>query len=310
MITDWKETVLRIHLAGTFSGRLFLYSNRPTEMTEKEYSLLMDYPYSLESYHYIGGKNKTLSVIRDTGKKIFLDSGAFSMFTKGIELDLREYAAYIKDSGDIIEVASVLDGIGDPELTLTNQKKLEDLGVEVLPCFHYGEDPKYLQYYLENYDHITLGGMVPISTSDLRQWLDYIWEEYLTDQKGFPIVKVHGFGLTALDLMKRYPWYSVDSTSWVMTAMFGGIYWDLGNGRETKLTMSDQSPKKKWIGMHYDTLAPIEQDIVRQQIEDKGFDVEELRSIYWKRDLWNIQYFKDLCDMPAFPFILQDGGLF
>lgn len=301
---------LRIHLAGTYPSGLGRSAGWANAITDEERLILLRYPYLLESYHYIGKNDKYIKEIREDGKKIFLDSGAFSMFTQGIEVDLRGYVDFINRNKDVIEVASVLDGIGDPELTLTNQKKLEDMGAEVLPCFHYGEDPKFLEYYLENYDHITLGGMVPISTPQLRIWLDEIWDKWLTDDAGLPIVKVHGFGLTVLSLMKRYPWYSVDSTSWVRTGRFGGIFWTRDDGSETKLTISDQSPKTKEFGMHYDSMAPAERDSIAEVITGKGFDPEELRSIYWKRDLWNIQYFKELCDQDIPPFKKQQLGLF
>lgn len=36
-----------------------------------------------------------------------------------------------------------------------------------------------------------------------------------------PVTKFHGFGLTIKDLLYRYPFYSVDSTSWIATIRFG-----------------------------------------------------------------------------------------
>lgn len=290
------ETYLKIHLAGYYTGKSSEYTAN-------------HYPYFLESYHYIGS-GKQIRLIKEDNRKIFLDSGAFSMFTKGIKIPLEKYVEFIKNNSDIIEVASVMDGIGDPKLTFENQKKLEDMGAEVLPCFHYGEPVSYLEYYLEHYNHITLGGMVPISTPDLYQWLDFIWENYLTDAEGYPTHKVHGFGLTILGLMKRYPWYSVDSTSWVLTGRFGSIYMSKENGTEFKLTVSDQSPKVKSIDAHFDTLSKTNKDYILEKINSKGYNIEELRSIYWKRDLWNIDYFKDLCDLPLKPFVNEEQGLF
>lgn len=300
---------LKIHLAGTYPGGL-RRAAAWTSLEDHWKQVLFDYPFLLESYHYIGKNDKFTNEMREDGRQIFLDSGAFSMFTQGVEVDMKGYVDFINKNKDVIEVASVLDGIGDPKLTLENQKKLEDLGADVLPCFHYGEPVEYLEYYLEHYDHITLGGMVPESTPDLRKWLDTIWGDYLTDENGYPKIKVHGFGLTVLDLMFRYPWYSVDSTSWVMTGRFGSIYWRLDNGREIKMTISDQSPRVRDINQHYDTLAPLEQDRAREVIESKGFTPEELRSEYWKRDIWNIMYFQDLCHKEQTPFIKRELELF
>lgn len=287
----------RIHLAGTFTNAVCHY-------------VPQEYRYLLESYHYIGNQ-KSADQIRSFGRRVFLDSGAFSAFTKGAEIDIEGYANYIQKNQDIIEAASVLDSIGDPALTLENQHRLEDLGAEVLPCFHYGDDIEYLERYLEaGYPFITLGGMVPISTGPLEKWLDWLWGDFLTDDQGMPKVKVHGFGLTILRLMLKYPWYSVDSTSYVMTSRYGSIYWPTENRPENKMVISSQSPKAKDQGKHFDTLSPLEQEACRAEIEKRGFTVEGLREEYQKRDLWNIQYFHSLCDRPLDPFFNQNIGFF
>lgn len=299
----WFDKGLRIHLAGYYNGKSAVYD------------LMGYYPHFLESFHYIGKAPRIIEQINDNqekipGHKIFLDSGAFSMFTRGIEVDIPAYVDFIKKNIGIIDVASVLDGIGDPEITLVNQKKLEDSGVEVLPCFHYGEPVEYLEYYLEHYDHITLGGMVPISTPDLKKWLDYIWEHYLTDDHGWPILKVHGFGLTSISLMERYPWFSVDSTSWVLTGRFGSIFFPTAERPDGKMVISDQSPNRKNIDRHYDTLSDIERRSVDERLDALGFTAEELRTIYWKRDLYNVAFFKTMTDKPVKPFIHEEQGLF
>lgn len=139
---------------------------------------------------------------------IFLDSGAFSAFTQGVNIDIQEYIDFIKTHQDHLTVYANLDVIGSPEGTWKNQRRMEKAGLMPLPCFHYGEDPKWLVMYLSRgYEYIALGGMVPISTPDLKIWLDDIWKNYLTDAEGMPIIKVHGFGLTSNSLMRRYPWF-------------------------------------------------------------------------------------------------------
>lgn len=194
---------------------------------------------------------------------LFLDSGAFSAFTKGVKIDIQEYIAFIKKNKKYIDVYANLDAIGDPEQTLKNQKVMEKAGLYPLPCFHYGSDIKYLEYYLENYEYIALGGMVPISSPQLIQWLDDIFPNYICDKKGYPKVKVHGFGMTSLKLMLRYPWYSVDSTSWVTTGRMGGILVPrkrngeyIYNENPWKITVSSKSPSKSKKGDHIQTVSP------------------------------------------------------
>ncbi|GAH15672.1 unnamed protein product [marine sediment metagenome] len=157
--------------------------------------------------------------------EIFLDSGAFSAFTKNVKIDIDEYISFIKQYQEYLAYYAVLDVIGDPDKTYENQKYMESKGVSPVPCYHYGEDISWLKRYLdEGYEFIALGGMVPISTGDLMSWLDDLFGRYLTDEEGLPKVKIHGFGMTSLSLLLRYPWYSVDSTSWVLTGRFGSVY--------------------------------------------------------------------------------------
>ncbi len=223
---------------------------------------------------------------------IFLDSGAFSAFTQGVDIDLEEYANFIKDHKKHLQVYANLDVIGSAKGTYKNQLALERLGVDPLPCFHYGEDPKWLKKYIaRGYDYIALGGMVPISSKDLRPWLDDIFTNYLTDDKGMPIIKVHGFGLTAYKLMKRYPWYSVDSTSWVVTGRLGGIYvprrinGEINYDQDAwKIQVSNRSPSKKEAGKHLETLTPTYKKEILRYIEEKGYSlgVSEFKTVDFK----------------------------
>lgn len=248
--------------------------------------------------------------------KIFLDSGAFSAFTKEAHIDLDEYIAFIKKHKDILEVYANLDVIGDPEGTLRNQKYMESKGLRPLPTFHFGESPKYLKLYLKSYDYIAIGGMVPISTERLVPWLDGIYSEHLCDGNGLPKVKVHGFGMTTISLMIRYPWYSVDSTAWVLVGRFGGIFVPKKRSGKydyfvepMKILVSSKSTKMSDAGRHITTFSSRERAEIMEYIESRGFkigkssvneDGEEvtiengLSNDYMQRDRINITYFLEL----------------
>lgn len=216
-----------------------------------------------------------------TKTDIFLDSGAFSAFTQGVNIDIQEYIDFIKKHEKHLTVYANLDVIGSPEGTWKNQRRMEKAGLLPLPCFHHGEDPKWLKMYLSRgYDYIALGGMVPISTPDLKIWLDDIWKNYLTDDEGMPIIKVHGFGLTSNTLMRRYPWWSVDSTSWVMTGRMGGVYVPkFKNGQYDytedcwKVQVSNRSPSKDEPGKHLQSFSPAARKNIEQYFTSKGFKV-------------------------------------
>jgi hypothetical protein len=211
--------------------------------------------------------------------ELFLDSGAFSAWSQGKEINIDEYIQFIKENEDAIDVYANLDSIGDPIKTWDNQMYMESKGLHPLPVYHYGEDIKWLLRMLKKgYDYIALGGMVPISNDQLIHWLDDLFSKYLTDENGMPIIKVHGFGLTSLPLMLRYPWYSVDSTSWVITGRMGAIYIPkFKNGKwiydenSWKINVSNRSPNIKDSGKHISTMSPMEKDILMKYIAEKGY---------------------------------------
>jgi len=274
----------------------------------------------LESYHYIGKSNRYTEVIRADKKKIFLDSGAFSMFTLGIDVDLKEYAEFIIENQDIIEVASNLDhiGRGTEKQTWKNQKIIEGYGATIQPVHHARDDDKWLAKYLEaGYDYIFLGGMVPEHTSYLRKWLDRIWDTLLTDSKGRPLVKVHGFGLTTPELMLRYPWYSVDSASWIMASSTGTIYIPYYNKKLKATTLkalpfSNKSASLKSRGSHFNHYAKSEQKIIRKWFKKYKFKEKNLQGRQYGRGFWNMLMFRYIQDNTDWPkkFINVHRGLF
>lgn len=263
--------------------------------TESEQTITKAAKNILESYHYLK-TDKGAQIIREQGDQIFLDSGAFSAWTLGVTIDLPTYCNFILRNGDIIRkddgviMASVLDGIGDPLQTYRNQLAMEHYGVSPLPCFHYGEDERYLEYYISKYPYITIGGMVGKSKTQLRVWLDRIWEKYIIDGSGAPKLKLHGFGLTSIPMMKDYPWYSVDSSSWVQSATFGSIV--IPN--KGAISISEQSPSRHTKGQHITTLTDIEREYILKTIAAQGFDYERLASSFSARAAYNLWAFGEI----------------
>ena len=280
---------MNLFLAAVYTNSYKPGQNRYLKLTEHEQALVRDLPNILESYHYIGSQ-RYVDQMRADGAKVFLDSGAFSAFTLGATIDLPEYCNYILRNKDLWRVedgdmmCSVLDGIGDPLKTYQNQIAMEQLGAKPLPCFHFGEDERYLEWYVKNYSYITIGGMVGKPSETLKVWLDRIWEKYMIDGSGRPRLKVHAFGITAVPIMERYPWYSVDSSSWIQGAAFGSIF----TPQWGPLSVSDKSPSRHDAGRHVTTLTAIEQDVVLRTLEQQGFTLERLSTVYESRAAYNL----------------------
>lgn len=284
---------MHLYLAAIYTNKLGLESAYVRRCRPHVQEQRRKVRHILESYHYVGHSESFAREMRRDGAKVFLDSGAFSAFTLGKEIDLDAYCRFIRDNKDIILMSSVLDGIGDPQKTYENQMAMEAQGVDVLPCFHYGEDERYLEFYVDRYPYITLGGMVPIAKPQLETWLDRIWRDYLCDSTGQARVKVHGFGMTNRRLMARYPWFSVDSSSWLQITSFGGAYLP----RHGPIQVSRQSPSRKVAGRHIDTLPAVERNAVLHELRSRGFELDEIAEDYVVRFIWNMLAFTELNDI-------------
>jgi len=296
---------MHLYCAAVFGNSYMRGQNRYVKLNEHEQGLVNAIPNILESFHYVN-KQKWVDDMRRENAKVFMDSGAFSAWTLGAELNIEEYCDYLKRNADIIRIedgafmASVLDHIGDIEVgkgTYVKQKHMEYLGVRPLPCFHKGDDERWLKQYLEDgYEYITLGGMVGTSVEQLKTWLNRIWERYLAPH-GTPLVKVHAFGMTSVELMEMFPWYSCDSSSWIQSAAFGNIV--MPNYREDKLphiraeplSVSEKSPSRHETGRHITTLTQLEQDHLFKKLEQQGFTFERLSTIYESRAAYNLWAF-------------------
>jgi hypothetical protein len=260
---------------------------------------------------------------------LFLDSGAFSAWSQGTSIDIDKYIAFIQKYKSKLTVYANLDVIGDPVGTWKNQKYMESKGLKPLPVFHTAfEDEKWLKKYIDKgYDYIALGGMAggDIQSSTIAAKLDYLFPKYLCDAKGIPNIKVHGFGITSIPLLIRYPWYSVDSTSWVLTGRFGGIFIPKKkNGKYDysviphKIDVSTRSSKVKEAGQHITTLSSAERKELLSYLSERGyvlgkseFDAngkeviieEGICNMYMQRDEVNIMYFLDLeKNLPVWPW--------
>jgi hypothetical protein len=303
---------VKVYLASVLYNDFREEGNVWPRLVDREKQAVKELKHVLDSYHYVGN-DRMVGRIRSSGRRIFLDSGAFSAFTQGIQMDLPAYCQYIKDNGDFVErdgdhlLASVLDAIGDADETYRNQRRMEHYGVQPLPCYHFGEPEHVLEHYVLHYGYITIGGMVPISTPQLRIWLDRIWGKLLTKPDGSPRIKVHGFGLTSVPLMERYPWHSVDSSSWVQLGGMGNIFlppWGT-------LAISERHPWIKDAGKHIDNLPTIQQECVVSTIEGMGFDMQRLRVEHLSRKVFNmVTYSSYVADSAAKRFIEPQPVLF
>jgi hypothetical protein len=241
---------------------------------------------------------------------LFLDSGAFSAWSKGLEINIDDYIAYIKKHKKYINIYANLDVIYNGAQSYENWRYMRSKGLDPLPVWHISDkienDAKYLTAYLDKCDYIALGAISELDSNVKKTSLDDVWLNYLVDSEGYAKYKVHAFGLTTRTLMYRYPWYSVDSTSWVLTGRFGAVFvpkkrmgeyaydadpWKVSVSNRSPGNVSrpkkyseqrvghipkDQLPSKpgdteKELGKHITTFKPMEKEQIEEYFESKGF---------------------------------------
>jgi len=270
----------------------------------------------LYSFYYHNKIDREVQASLDSGHELFLDSGAFSAHTQGKTITIDDYAKFIHANGMHFSVKANLDDIGDTgPKSWENWQELKRQGCDVFPVHHAADEDRFLLKILDELEPDTgfmaLGGLVGASRSVLRSWLDYIWAKFLVKEDGTPRVRVHGFGLTDTELMLRYPWYSVDSSSWVMTGIFGGCIFREG-GTFYKVQFSDESPDKYNVNSwHYDRLTPPQRARVDQWLARMGVTAEQLASHYSFRHLVNARTFTEIEEMETVPtFKLVQETLF
>lgn len=166
---------------------------------------------------------------------LLLDSGAFSAWKKGKRIDLRAYIKFVQANLPLLYAYVNLDVIpgrlGRPAVlgeieeaaaeSYRNYKTMRKAGLAPIPVFHLGEREDWLRRILDSgAEWIGLGGSVGKPDEARYRFFSRSFE-LISAMKSPP--RVHGFGSTSIITMIKFPWYSVDSTSWVMASAMGSI---------------------------------------------------------------------------------------
>lgn len=222
--------------------------------------------------------------------KIFMDSGAYSTFSYGLPpQDVHEYIRFIEEHEHNIHIYANLDVIGDAEATWKNQAAMEKAGLTPLPVFHpVSDNVKWLHKCINEYEYFAIGGVAhnPSITTRIKV-LDKCWH-LLVDKDGKPTNKVHGFGLAAPKLIFRYPWYSIDTSSYMDYGQYGMIImpkrtvhgYDY-NTSPVKVFCTARSPKRAKDGTHFENLSKAEQSAVLEYLRLKNveYGTSEFREV-------------------------------
>lgn len=173
-------------------------------------------PRLLCSYWYF--KNKSLADFCDAlgyQPEIMLDSGAYTAHTKGKNVNLLDYIAYIRANREHISQYITLDTIGDSHMTSLIYWLMIGSGLNPVPVIHYGDDLAELKYCTIHAKLVALGNTVGIpDKSKVARWCQEV-------KRAKPDAKLHLLGSSSQKMLQSGALASCDSSAWYLMAVNG-----------------------------------------------------------------------------------------
>ena len=241
------------------------------------------------------------------GRPVFVDSGAFSAMTRGIEINVDDYIEWLNEYSANMEKFCCFDRIGITEdefedcakATWENYLYMHDKLKEphkLVYCFHFGEPIEYLHKALEfGCKHIALGGVAKRKRGERKIFFESLKDEF----SEHPDVSVHAFGVSDITLLKEYQYITgADSTSW----LFPSKWSETQHTCKSKVYWSDKNPEKPH---HINNLSDEDYFKVEDEIMQYGFTIEDMYGEgepVKNRDMWQLLWWQQ-------KFIAVRGGV-
>lgn len=112
-------------------------------------------------------------------------------------------------------------------------------------------------------------------------------------------LKLHGLAVTSLSLITAYPWYSVDSSTWVRSSIYGMITFpDREKNTIYNIHISEKNTTTKVAS--YNDMPAKQKSMVEATIKEFGFTLKELRDAkngLEGRHTWNGKIFANVFDL-------------
>jgi len=293
---------VKLYFAGAWAGKC---NEEESRLGIKNKLVSYLYPDQLESWYAVS-KGKEGNII--------IDSGAFSAWTRGLEIDLGKYAEYCHEmiykgeqDGKAVKVVNidVIPGRKGNSSSLNkvrseaNQNLIEDAakegyknlkrligkGLTPIHVFHQGERWEWLHKMVELTDYIGISPANDLSVTSRKAWMASVFE-YM--EKHNIKVDTHGFAVWMPSILKSLPFTSCDAVTWRVLAAWGGIYYPVGGFTNPDYSKGPHilhvSARKSAKGLTILTEKKLE------MIEQDGYTYEELQK--WEtRAKINIRYF-------------------
>lgn len=198
----------------------------------------MQYPYILSSFAY----NKALPLLDYKPEEVTLDSGAFTAWSVGKQVDIDAYKDWALGLSlqypnvrcinlDVIpgvkgRNSTKAERIEGMKRSVENADYLRAAGLRIMEVFHQDEPIEFLDLLLSRLPEgevLCLSPRNDVSLKAKAEWqralLKYMLDRYGVEN--FP--KTHGLAVTSKKLCLEFPYFSVDSSSYASPAMYGRV---------------------------------------------------------------------------------------
>lgn len=270
----------------------------------------------LMSYHYIQKKHLDTKKFKEMGVKFFIDSGAFTFINsledkqntvEEWEKYIQSYLRWIERNRGIVFAFANLDIemiVGGDQVQEWNEKYFEPFmlrtGIPVCFIHHYGYTNLSWEQYCQRYPYVgfawetdSVGNDVQFATNQLR-----IAEKYDSI--------VHGMAMTKTSLLTKLPFYTVDSTTWLVGLQYGEInYWTGQKMTRLKKDKWKGAMLPKLVSMGFDEQKLLDEDqeeLIKVNVEafiqaEKYIQTRLKARMYWMKEKAVIRSEVDLSEI-------------
>lgn len=271
-----------------------------------------------ECIHYSPNAEAALEVCEKKKVGIMMDSGAFSFRKfasstkkrggKVHEIDPQKlqkemykvYRGFCLENAKKWDFYLTLDWRAHQPTIFKMQKRFVKDGLMPWPVYHGDMELDWLKKYQDTFGSNFFG----ISSASIsfrgksykahRFFYDRVFEYGAKHGMQF-----HGLAVTSLGLISMYPWFSVDSSTWVKSSIYGMITFpDREKNTIYNIHISDRQTNTSTPS--YNNMSRKHRSMVETTIKDFGFTLKELRNgtaaLEGRHD-WNGMVFANVFDM-------------
>lgn len=199
----------------------------------------MEYPNLLNSFAYF----KAIDELEYKPAELTLDSGAFTAWNAGKQVDIDEYKTWALQvsttrsdvrcvnldviPGEVGRSSTKSERIAGMQKSIENADYLRSAGLNIMEVFHQDEPFEFLDLLLDRLPSkdsvLCISPRNDVSTKSKLEWHNQVLAHLLRRCGKENLPRMHGLAVTSKTLMNAFPYFSVDSSSYASPLRFGMV---------------------------------------------------------------------------------------